>query len=111
MAKWYGKIGYADNVEVEPGLREDSIVEKSYFGDLTRNTRKLQTSGDINDNLNIANELSIVADPYAVQNFYKMRYVEFNRAKWKITDVEVQYPRLILSIGGLWNGNENTASE
>lgn len=111
MAKWYGKIGYADNVEVEPGLWEDSIVEKSYFGDLTRNTRKLQTSGDINDNLNIANELSIVADPYAVQNFYKMRYVEFNRAKWKITDVEVQYPRLILSIGGLWNGNENTASE
>lgn len=111
MAKWYGKIGYADNVEVEPGLREDLIVEKSYFGDLTRNTRKLQTSGDINDNLNIANELSIVADPYAVQNFYKMRYVEFNRAKWKITDVEVQYPRLILSIGGLWNGNENTASE
>lgn len=111
MAKWYGKIGYADNVEVEPGLREDLIIEKSYFGDLTRNTRKLQTSGDINDNLNIANELSIVADPYAVQNFYKMRYVEFNRAKWKITDVEVQYPRLILSIGGLWNGNENTASE
>ena len=112
MAKWYGKIGYADSVEVEPGLWEDSsIVEKSYFGDLTRNTRKLQTSGDINDNLNLANELSIVADPYAVQNFYKMRYVEFNRAKWKITDIEVQYPRLILSIGGLWNGNENTASE
>ena len=72
MAKWYGVIGYADNVEVEPGLWEDSIVEKPYFGDLTRNTRKLQSSGEINDNINLSNEISIVADPYAIDNFYKM---------------------------------------
>lgn len=111
MAKWYGMIGYADNVEVEPGIWEDSIIEKPYFGDLTRNTRKLQSSGEINDNINLANEISIVADPYAIDNFYKMRYAEFKGAKWKVTDVEVQYPRLILSIGGVWNGNENTTSE
>lgn len=111
MAKWYGMIGYADNVEVEPGIWEDSIVEKPYFGDLTRNTRKLQSSGEINDNINLANEISIVADPYAIDNFYKMRYAEFKGVKWKVTDVEVQYPRLILSIGGVWNGNENTTSE
>lgn len=105
MAKWYGKIGYADNVEVEPGVWEDSIVEHSYFGDLTRNTRSLQNSGGINDNINLSNEISIVADPYASENFYKMRYVEFAGTKWKITNVEVKYPRLILSIGGVWNGN------
>ena len=105
MAKWYGKIGYADNVEVEPGVWEDSIVEHSYYGDLNRNTRSLQNSGRINDNINLSNEISIVADPYASENFYKMRYVEFAGTKWKITNVEVKYPRLILSIGGVWNGN------
>ena len=105
MAKWYGKIGYADNVEVEPGVWEDSIVEHSYHGDLHRNTRSLQNSGGINDNINLSNEISIVADPYASENFYKMRYVEFAGTKWKITNVEVKYPRLILSIGGVWNGN------
>lgn len=105
MAKWYGKIGYADNVEVEPGVWEDSIVEHSYYGDLNRNTRSLQNSGGINDNINLSNEVSIVADPYASENFYKMRYVEFAGTKWKITNVEVKYPRLILSIGGVWNGN------
>lgn len=105
MAKWYGVIGYADNVEIEPGLYEDQIIERPYYGDLIRNTRKLQSSGEINDNINLSNEISIVADPYANQNFYKMRYIEFNGTKWKIADVEVQYPRLILQIGGLWNGN------
>ena len=105
MAKWYGKIGYADNVEVEPGVWEDSVVEHSYYGDLNRNTRSLQNSGGINDNINLSNEISIVADPYASENFYKMRYVEFAGTKWKITNVEVKYPRLILSIGGVWNGN------
>lgn len=105
MAKWYGKIGYADNVEVEPGVWEDSIVEHPYYGDLNRNTRSLQNSGGINDNINLSNEISIVADPYASKNFYKMRYVEFAGTKWKITNVEVKYPRLILSIGGVWNGN------
>ena len=105
MAKWYGKIGYADNVEVEPGVWEDSIVEHSYYGDLNRNTRSLQNSGGINDNINLSNEISIVADPYTSENFYKMRYVEFAGTKWKITNVEVKYPRLILSIGGVWNGN------
>lgn len=105
MAKWYGKIGYADNVEVEPGVWEDSIVEHSYYGDINRNTRSLQNSGGINDNINLSNEISIVADPYASENFYKMRYVEFADTKWKITNVEVKYPRLILSIGGVWNGN------
>ena len=105
MAKWYGKIGYADNVEVEPGVWEDSIVEHPYYGDLNRNTRSLQNSGGINDNINLSNEVSIVADPYASENFYKMRYVEFAGTKWKITNVEVRYPRLILSIGGVWNEN------
>lgn len=105
MNKWYGVIGYADNVEIEPGVFEDVIIERPYYGDIVRNTRRLQNSGNINDDINISNQISIVSDPYANKNIYNMRYVEFMGTKWKITDVEVQFPRLLLSIGGVWNGN------
>lgn len=104
MAKYYGKIGYAETVETVPGVWEEQITERSYFGDLIRNARRLQSSDKVNDDINISNELSIVADPYAMSNFHSMRYAEFMGARWKISTVEVQYPRLILSLGGLYNG-------
>ena len=107
MAKFSGLVGYATQVETVPGVSgvwEEQIIEKKYYGDLVRNTRKLQTSDQVNDNINVANEISIIADPFANQNFYSMRYVVFMGAKWKISNVEVQYPRLILTIGGLYNG-------
>ena len=105
MAKFFGKIGYAETVETTPGVWEEKITEHEYFGDLIRNTRSLQSGEQLNDNINISNEISIVADPFAYENFHSMRYVEFMNAKWKISSVEVQYPRLILSVGGLYNGN------
>ena len=103
MGKWFGKIGYAENKRVKPGVYEESIIEKEYYGDVGRNARRLESSGNVNDNINIANEISIVADPYARDNIYAMRYIEFMGAKWKITNVEVQYPRLILTVGGVYN--------
>ena len=104
MAKYYGIIGYATNtVETEPGVWDDEIDEKEVVGDILGNSRSLENSGDINDNINIANKISIVADPYARDNFHRMRYIEFMGAKWKITNVEVEYPRLRLTIGGEYN--------
>lgn len=105
MNKWYGKIGFADHVETSPGIWEEVIVEYPYYGDIIRNTRSLQSSGEINDDVRISNKISIVADPYANQHMYAMRYIEFQGAKWKVGDIEVEYPRLHLSIGGIWNGN------
>ena len=102
--KWYGEIGYADTVETTPGVWVERITTRNYYGDLTRNTRRLQSSSQVNDDVNVANEISIVADPFANQNFHSMRYVEFMGAKWKISNVEVQPPRLILTVGGLYNG-------
>ena len=106
MAKYFGKIGYAEQVETAPGVWEEQITEHQYYGDVVRNIRKLESSGDINDNINVSMEISIVADPYAIQNFHAMRYVEFMGSLWKITSVEVNYPRLILSIGGVYNGQQ-----
>lgn len=107
MAKFFGKIGYIDTVESEPGYWEEKAIEREYYGDITRNTSRYQNGGQVNDNIVINNILSIVADPYANKNFQHMRYVKWMGAKWKITNVEVQYPRIILTLGGVYNGTEN----
>ena len=106
MAKYFGKIGYAEQVETAPGVWEEKITERQYYGDVVRNIRRLESSGNLNDNINASMEISIIADPYAIQNFHAMRYVEFIGSLWKITSVEVNYPRLILSIGGVYNGQQ-----
>lgn len=103
MAKYAGKIGFAVSEETKPGVWTERMVERQYYGDLTRNTRRLQSSGNLNDNVTISNQISIVADPFANENFHAMRYVEFMGAKWKINSVEVQYPRLILEMGDVYN--------
>lgn len=104
MNKFYGKIGYAISEETVPGVWVERIVERSYYGDVIRNIRRLQSSENLNDNINISNEISIVADAFANQNFHSMRYVEYMGTKWKVSSIEVKYPRLILSIGGVYNG-------
>lgn len=111
MAKWYGNIGFNKTVETEPGVWEEQIVEYPYFGDLTRNTSRFQSSGGVNDDISISNNISIIANPYANENFHHMRYAEFMGAKWKITNIDVQYPRIILSLGGVYNGEPTRSSE
>lgn len=114
MAKFYGKVGYAETVEtpVGSGIWVESIAKKDYYGDVLRNKKLIQNSNEINDNINISNQISIVADPFAYKNFHLMRYVEFMGTKWKVSDVEVQYPRLVLSLGGVYNEeSSNLASD
>lgn len=104
MARWFGKIGYAEHVETKPGIWKEQIVERAYAGDLNRNVRKFQNGGSVNGEVDIANDISIVADPYAIQHFHDMRYAEFMGSKFIVSNVEVQYPRLILTLGGKYNG-------
>lgn len=106
MAKWSGKVGFETTLETEPGIWKEKIIEKSYYGDVIRNARRLESSGVINDSVNISNEISFVADPYARENFHAIRYIEFMGTKWKVSNIDVQYPRLVLSIGGIYNGEQ-----
>lgn len=105
MAKWHGKIGYVVTVENPKGsgIYEESEEERVYSGDLIRNFIKYDSSGNVNDNINISNSISIVADPFAYNNFQFIRYVELMGAFWKVTNIEIQHPRLILTIGGVYN--------
>lgn len=103
MAKWFGKIGFSETKETKPGVWEEIITVREYYGDVTRNTRRFQSSENLNDNMVVSNDISIVADPYAIQNFHSIRYIEFMGTKWKIDNVEVSYPRLILTLGEIYN--------
>jgi len=104
MTKFYGTVGYAESVETSPGVWTDKITERLYYGDLIKHTRRLQSSENLNDNINISNDISILADPYAVNNFHSIKYITFMGTNWKVTNVDVQFPRLILTLGGIYNG-------
>ena len=107
MAKFYGIIGFVETEETSEGVWDPVYTEKSYYGDVIRNTKRSQSSGTFNDDLTINNVISIIADPYAAEKFPMMKYVNWMGVSWKITEVEFQYPRLILTIGGVYNGNKN----
>lgn len=107
MAKFYGAVGYVELVETAKGVFDERITERKYYGDVIRNTHRWEKSEHLNDNLNVNNVISIAADAYANLHFFAIRYVEWMGAKWKVTNVEVQRPRLILTIGGVYNGSSN----
>lgn len=105
MAKWAGVIGFVDDTtETAPSVYREEIVERQYYGDVLKNNRRLVTADKVNDDISVQNQLSIVADAYAMNHFYSMKYATFCGAKWKVADVQVEHPRLTLTLGGLWNG-------
>lgn len=105
MAKYYGKVGYIETVETVPGNWTEKVTELPYYGDVIRKGRQWVTNTESsNDNLNISNSISIIADPYAYEHFYAIKYCEWAGVLWKVTDIQVEYPRLILSIGDVYNG-------
>ena len=102
MAKWYGKVGYIINEEVEPGVWVETPKELPYFGDTISDMAKWSSSGQVNDNLTVASKVSIVADPFAIQHFSSIKYVEIMGSMWSVSMIEPQPPRLILTVGGLY---------
>lgn len=108
MAKFYGKVGYGETRETAPGVFSEAIVEKTYYGDVLRNSRRLVKGEGVNDDISVGNNISIIADPYAYEHFFAIRYVEWAGARWKVDDVEVKRPRLKLTLGGVWHGDESS---
>lgn len=106
MAKLYGKIGYAptEESETQPGVWSTQPVERNVVGELIRNSRRLESSDKLNNDIVLTNQVRILADPYAIENFKNIKYIKFMGTAWKVTNVEVQYPGLILTLGGVYNG-------
>lgn len=104
MPKFYGTVGFGETVEKRPGVYEDVITERKFYGDIIRDSRSLQQGDKVISDISIGNRFSIVADSYASEHIYAMRYLEWSGVKWIINDVEVHRPRLIIGIGGVYNG-------
>ena len=105
MSKFYGKIGFVSTEETAPGIWTERIKERNYYGETLRTTKQASTDNKRNEDITIFNELSILADPYAMNNFSRMRYIEFMGTLWEVNGVEVKFPRLIITTGGIYNGN------
>ena len=104
MSKFYGKVGYIQTEEKRPGIYEEIVTERFYYGDITRRSLRWENTGAINDSINLTNEISIIADPYCYEHLSELRYIEFMGAKWKIASIQVERPRITLTLGGLYNG-------
>lgn len=103
--RWYGKIGFEDSVETSPGIWS-GIKVCNYYGNVLSYDRSLQLSDSVNGKVTISAKISIVADEYAQNHFHLMKYIEFMGANWDVSRVEVQHPRLILTLGGEYNGEQ-----
>lgn len=104
MAKFFGDIGFATQVETSPGIWEDQIIEKQYYGDIFRESRRFSTTDQVLDKINLSNQISIIADGYVVDNVQNLRYVRWLGGLWKISYVELKFPRLVLEMSGVYNG-------
>lgn len=102
--KFYGKIGFGETVEKDDGIWVDTIIEKDYYGDILKNVKRSEDAAKVNDDISISNQLSIVSDPYLTNHFHAIKYVTMFGTNWKVTSVEVQFPRLLLTLGGVYNG-------
>lgn len=104
--KFYGAIGFAKTETDTHGVTREVITERNYYGDLIKNYLRLTSTDKVNSDVTINNEISIISDPYAYENFHAIRYVQFMGSKWTVDSIDVQYPRLILTVGGVYNDEQ-----
>lgn len=105
MSKFHGKLGFASFEETAPSVITEVITERTYSGNVLRNTRRWVSGENLNDNLEVTNTISVVADGYAMDNFHSLRYVWWMGARWKAASVDRNYPRLNITLGGVYNGH------
>ena len=103
MNKFYGTIGFVKTEETEPGVWKAQTVERGYCGDLIRNIFRNDTGSKVNSDVNLNNQISIVCDPYALENFQFIKFVRFLGTAWRVSSVEVNYPRLIMTLGEVYS--------
>lgn len=102
--KFFGVVGYVCTEERRPNIHEDVVIEREYYGDVLRNTKRTENGQHLNDDITVNNQISIIADEYAYDHFFAISYVVWQGSKWKVRSVDVSRPRLILTIGGVYNG-------
>lgn len=106
--KYHGRVGFVKYVKKSPGVWMTDTVEKKYRGDVIQHRANINPSDNVSDELRLTNKISIVCDSYAIENFQWIKYVEYMGVMWNVSTVEVQTPRLILTIGGVYSGQHSS---
>lgn len=102
--KYYGNVGYRNTKEIRPGVWDtENVVERHYYGDVLEPSRRFSSSDKVNDDISVENRISIISDPFAIENFHNILYISWMGSNWKVTKVDVQFPRLILTLGGVYS--------
>src|SRR5699024_8897651 len=101
MAKYSGMVGYAIQREVRPDIWESVPVERKMRGDVYKLSNRVDSGSKVNDDITLNTTISLIADPFAYENFTNLKYVTYLGVKWKVTEVDIQRPRLVLTIGGI----------
>lgn len=104
MDRFYGAVGYITTVETRPGIYTPTTVERNYYGNVNRKNYRWESSNHMNDDTTMSMEIAIMADEYAYQHCSELKYVEYMGAKWKVNTITPDRPRLVLTIGGEYNG-------
>ena len=103
MARFFGRIGFVDTYESSPGVWSERTIAPTYYGDVLSDRRRYNSGESINDNIVLVNYISVVGDTFMLENYHTMKWVEYKDCKWAITAVELEYPRVKINFGGLWN--------
>lgn len=107
MARFYGKVGFiGETTETSPGIWKELLEARPYYGDVVRNVRRTDGGAQVNATVSVANQISVVADAFAFDHIYAIRYVEWGSTAWEVTSVEVEHPRLVLTLGGVYTGDK-----
>ena len=103
MARYYGTIGFVlDHVKTAPGVWNEVVVKRNYYGDVMKRRVSWEKGESINDDVKINNQISILADEFAERNAYAMKWIEWKGVRWKVTSIEFERPRMILTIGDVY---------
>lgn len=107
--RFYGKVGYGLSGERQNGVWEDTITEREYYGDVVQNSQRFVAGEDLNPDISVEVSISILADPFANEHFHAIKYVEWQGALWSVSTVKPERPRLVLRLGGVYNGPASTS--
>lgn len=103
MAKFAGKIGFSTTIETSPGIWSNETIEKVYTGDVLKASLKYKNDSQINDDVTLSKRISIIADVFVNNNLHCIKYVTYMGVKWAVTEFDIQYPRVTLTLGGVYN--------
>lgn len=107
--KYSGIIGYVITYEdpEAPSVYRTKFVKRKAKGDvLDLSTRWQKDKDSTNDDIVLSKKISIIMDPFVAKNFSYIRYVTYMGVKWRVESATPQYPRIVLTLGGVYNGGE-----